>query len=335
MWANVAILHRARIAHGLLDAEHVVISPEGPWIVGFDDARATGDDKLHSADVAELLVATASLVGEDRAVRAAVSVLGRPKLATALPFLQPGALTRTTRELAGDRRRKVADLLERLRESGAAAAGVEPPELTHLRRLNATSVALAIGALVATAVLLDEVGDPGDVWDVVRGADWRWIALALVFSFASNVGYAIGLMGTVPLRLPLWPTTEVQLGMSFSNLAVPAIGGQGMQVRYLQKMGIDLSSAVAAGGVLSAVGNLIAALGLFVLAVVIAPTQTDFSLLPTTGLLELTVIVIVVVALASALVLAVPTLRRVTLPPVQRASSTMLVVLRRHTSSRC
>ena len=101
-----------------------------------------------------------------------------------------------------------------------------------------------------------------------------------------------------------------------------------MQVRYLQKMGIDLSSAVAAGGVLSAVGNLIAALGLFVLAVVIAPTQTDFSLLPTTGLLELTVIVIVVVVLASALVLAVPRLRRVTLPPVQRASSTMLVVLR-------
>ncbi len=328
MWTNVAILQRARIAHGLLDAEHVVISPEGPWIVGFDDARATGDDERHSADVAELLVATASLVGEDRAVRAAVSVLGRPKLATALPFLQPGALTRTTRELAGDRRTRVADLLERLRESGAAAAGVEPPELTQLRRLNRTSTAMAIGALVATAVLLDEVGDPGDVWDAVRGADWRWIALAFVFSFASNIGYAIGLMGTVPLRLPLWPTTEVQLGVSFSNLAVPAIGGQGMQVRYLQKMGIDLSSAVAAGGVLSAVGNLIAALGLFVLAVVIAPAQTDFSLLPTTGLLELTVIVIVVVALASALVLAVPKLRRVALPPVQRASSTMLVVLR-------
>ena len=135
-------------------------------------------------------------------------------------------------------------------------------------------------------------------------------------------------MGTVPVRLPLWPTTEVQLGVSFSNLAVPAIGGQGMQVRYLQKMGIDLSSAVAAGGVLSAVGNLIAALGLFVLAVVIAPTGADFSLLPTTGLLALTVIVIVVVALASALVLAVPKLRHVALPPVQRATSTMQVVLR-------
>jgi undecaprenyl-diphosphatase len=328
IWTNVAALHRARITHGLLDAEHIVVSPDGPWIVGFDDARATGDEERRSADVAELLVATGSLVGEARAVDAAVGVLGRPRLVAALPFLQAGALTRTTRHLAGDRRGEVADLLRRLRETGAEAAGVEPPELIQLRRLNLTSLAMAIGALVATAVLLDEVGDPGQVWTTVRGADWTWIALAFVFSFASNVGYAIGLMGTVPVRLPLWPTTEVQLGVSFSNLAVPAIGGQGMQVRYLQKMGIDLSSAVAAGGVLSAVGNLVAALGLFVLAVVIAPAHADFSLLPTTGLLEVTVIVIVVVALASAVVLAVPTLRRIAVPPVQRATSTMRAVLR-------
>ena len=328
IWTSVASLHGARITHGLLDAEHIVVSSDGPWIVGFDDARATGDDERRATDVAELLVATGSLVGDERAVRAAVGVIGRPKLVAALPFLQSGALTRTTRHFAGDRRKEVADLLRRLRETGAAAAGVDPPELTQLRRLNPTSLALAIGALVATAVLLDEVGDPGQVWATVRGADWAWIALAFVFSFASNVGYAVGLMGTVPVRLPLWPTTEVQLGVSFSNLAVPAIGGQGMQVRYLQKMGIDLSSAVAAGGVLSAAGNLVAALGLFVLAVVVAPAHADFSLLPTTGLLETTAIVVVVVALGSAFVLAVPRLRRVAVPPVQRATSTMRAVLR-------
>jgi uncharacterized membrane protein YbhN (UPF0104 family) len=135
-------------------------------------------------------------------------------------------------------------------------------------------------------------------------------------------------MGTVPRRLPLLPTTEVQLGMSFSNLAVPAIGGQGMQVRFLQKMGIDLSSALAAGGVLSTVGNLIAALGLFVLAVIVSPMHADFSLLPTTGLLELTVIVVVVVALASAAVLAIPRVRHVAVPPIRRATSTMRMVLR-------
>jgi hypothetical protein len=112
-------------------------------------------------------------VGDARAVNTAVGVLGRPRLVAALPFLQTGVLTRTTRQLAGDRRREVSHLLERLRKTGAEVAGVEPPELTQLRRLNLTSLAMAIGALVATAVLLDEVGDPGQVWTTVQGADWQ------------------------------------------------------------------------------------------------------------------------------------------------------------------
>ena len=58
-------------------------------------------------------------------------------------------------------------------------------------------------------------------------------------------------MGTVPIRLPLGPTVELQVAMSFSNLAIPAVGGLGVQVRYLQKQGVDLPSAVAAGGVLN------------------------------------------------------------------------------------
>ena len=135
-------------------------------------------------------------------------------------------------------------------------------------------------------------------------------------------------MGTVPVRLPLWPTTELQVAMSFSNLAVPAIGGQGMQIRYLQQMGVDLPSAIAAGGPLSSVGNLVAVLGLFVIAVVIEPSRANLSLLPTTGLIELTVIVVAVVAIASAAVMSVPRFRHAALPPIRRAATTMQIVLR-------
>jgi uncharacterized membrane protein YbhN (UPF0104 family) len=177
-------------------------------------------------------------------------------------------------------------------------------------------------------VLLYDVGDPESVWHTVRAADWSLIVAACFFSFVSNIGFAIGLMGTVPLRLPLWPTTEVQIAMSFSNLAVPAIGGQGIQIRFLQQMGIDLSSAVAAGGVLSAAGNLVAALGLFVVAIVIEPAHADFSLLPTTGLVELTVIVSALVAVASLSLLMVPRLRHAATPPLRRAASTLQIVLR-------
>jgi uncharacterized membrane protein YbhN (UPF0104 family)/tRNA A-37 threonylcarbamoyl transferase component Bud32 len=328
MWANVVALHRARVVHGRLDSEHVAVSPEGPWIVDFDDARATAGAERRARDNAELLVTTASLVGVDRAVSAALRTLDRGDLVAALPLLQPAALTRTTRRDVSARGLQLTDLLQHLRGRAAAAVGVEPPEPTELRRLQPTNAALAIGALVATAVLLNDVGDPGELWATFRHADWSWIAVAFVASLASNVGYAIGLMGTVPSRLPLWPTTEVQIAMSFSNLAVPAIGGQGLQVRYLQKTGSDLGTAIAAGGVLSSVGALIASLGLFALAVVIGPTHADFSLLPASGLLALTVAVVVFVVVVSAVVLAVPKLRRLTLPPVRRATASVATVLR-------
>jgi undecaprenyl-diphosphatase len=328
MWANVVALHGVRVVHGRLDSEHVAVSPEGAWIVDFDDARATASAERRARDHAELLVTTAALVGVERAVAAALRTLDHADFVAALPFLQPAALTRSTRRDVSARQLQLGDLLQRLRATAAAAAGVEPPEPTELRRIQPSSAALAIGALIATVVLLNDVGDPGELWATFRDADWNWIAVALVASFASNIGYAIGLMGTVPSRLPLWPTTEVQIAMSFSNLAVPAIGGQGLQVRYLQKTGSDLGTAIAAGGVLSTVGNFIASLGLFTLAVVIGPTHADFSLLPASGLLELTVVVVVVVAFASAVVLGVPKLRRLTVPPVRRATASVATVLR-------
>ncbi len=187
---------------------------------------------------------------------------------------------------------------------------------------------MATGALVAIALLLSDVGDPGAVWATVHTADWSWIALAAVLALLSNVAYAIGLQGTVPVRLPLWPTTEVELGMSFSNLAIPAIGGQAMQIRYLQKVGIDLSSAVAASGILSTAGALIAGVGLFVTALVLDPARVDLALIPTDGLLALALGVVVVGALVSAVVAGVPRLRERVVPLIARATSTMWTAVR-------
>src|SRR6202035_1757578 len=125
--------------------------------------------------------------------------------------------------------------------------GVAPPALAQLQRFRTSSVILAASSLVAIGVLLDQVGHPSQVWDAAQQARWGWAALALAISLATNIPYAIALMGTLPLRLPLWPTTELQLGMSFSNLAIPMIGGTGFQIRLLQRQGADLPTAGAAG----------------------------------------------------------------------------------------
>jgi uncharacterized membrane protein YbhN (UPF0104 family)/membrane-associated phospholipid phosphatase/predicted Ser/Thr protein kinase len=328
LWADADALRRARVVHGDLDADHVIVVEEQPWIVAFDDATISGDPHDHAKDTAQLLASTAALVGDERAVAAAVAVIGRPMVALALPLLQPAALSSSTRTLSGEGRRGFGDRLERLRDVAATAIGIEVPEPVQIRRITATGAAMALGALIAVGALLVDVGDPVEVVNTMQRADWSWLALAIVVAFAANVAYAVALQGTVRTRLPLLPTTELQVAMSFSNLAVPAIGGQGMQVRFLQKLGVDLPSAVAAGGVLSGFGGLVAAFGCFAVALLVEPAHVDLSLIPTNGLLLLLVVVAVLVVLASALLAALPGLRAKVVPPLARASRTMLDSLR-------
>lgn len=328
LWSNADALARGRIVHGDLDPDHVVVADGQPWFVGFDEAEVTGDSHRYAVDVAELLAATAALAGDERAVRAAVTVIGRPAVALALPFLQPAALSPATRKLFDERHRGLAARLDGLRQHAGRAIGIEPPELVQVRRVTPTGAAMALGALVAVGALLIDVGDPATVVDTMRHADWIWIVLALLVALSANVAYAVALQGTVRVPLPVVPNTELQLAMSFSNLAVPAIGGQGMQVRFLQKLGVDLSSAVAAGGVLSGFGALVAALGCFAVALAVEPARVDLSLIPTDGLLLLLVVLAALVVLVSGLLVLVPELRRRALPPLSRASQTISEALR-------
>ena len=329
VWEQVVRLHTsAHVVHGALDADHVVIAPDGPWLVGFAAGSSSGSAHQAAVDVAQLLAATAQIVGNERAVRAAATALGTDAVLAALPLLQPSVLPRRARHLVGLGRGTARQRLHQLRAAGGAVLGVEAPELVQLQRISGTSLAMAVGTLVAAAVLLVDVGDPTDVLGTFQHANGSWILVAFVLSFASNIGFAMGLQGTVPLRLPLWPTTELQVAMSFSNLAVPGIGGTGMQVRYLQKQGVDLPSAIAAGGLLATVGNLVAAVGLFVLALAVEPAHINLALLPTSGLAELTLAVAAAVCVAAAVIGGIPRIRRTVMPPVIRAASTMWAAVR-------
>ena len=149
-----------------------------------------------------------------------------------------------------------------------------------------------------------------------------------MLSLATNIPYAIALMGCVPDRLPLWPTSETQLAMSFGNLAIPAIGGIAIQIRYLQKRGLDLASAVGAGGLLSTVGNVVCQILLFVIAVVLSPTTIDIGPIDTASAIEVVLIAIVVIFVAIGLIWGIPRLRKAIVPPVKSAASTIWEAVR-------
>jgi uncharacterized membrane protein YbhN (UPF0104 family) len=328
LWHQVSRLHEARLAHGTLNADHVVLSESGPAIFDFSASSVTGQTDRRPADVAELLVATASVVGDERAVAAAAQVLNPDCLADALPFLQTAALSRETRGAAGPKRKELHARLKHLSELGAAAAGTEVPPLEELHRVKTSNLLMAVGMLIAAGALLSQVGDPAELWDTVTRAQWDWLLLAFVLSMSTNTAFAIALMGTVPIGLPLWRTTELQVSMSFSNLAVPAVGGMAAQIRFLQKQGASLASAVASGGLLSSVASPIVQLGIFGLALALTPDPVDFLNVPTSSIVDLVLAVVAVLFVAAGVIFGIPRIRKAALPPLKQAAATLWSALR-------
>ncbi|MFF1481542.1 lysylphosphatidylglycerol synthase domain-containing protein [Streptomyces sp. NPDC058301] len=97
-WRQVRALQSRRIAHRRLAGDAILVDRSGTVIL--TDLRggeiAAGDVVLRM-DIAQLLVTLGLRVGAERAVAAAVEVLGPDTVADSLPLLQPIALTRSTR----------------------------------------------------------------------------------------------------------------------------------------------------------------------------------------------------------------------------------------------
>ncbi|WP_435191909.1 lysylphosphatidylglycerol synthase domain-containing protein [Streptomyces sp. bgisy126] len=97
-WRQVKALQSRRIAHRRLTGDAILVDRSGRVVL--TDLRggeiAAGDLVLRM-DVAQLLTTLGLRVGAERAVAAAVEVLGPDTVANCLPLLQPIALSRSTR----------------------------------------------------------------------------------------------------------------------------------------------------------------------------------------------------------------------------------------------
>ncbi|MFC7304977.1 YbhN family protein [Streptomyces monticola] len=97
-WLQVQALQSRRIAHRRLAGDAILVDRSGKVII--TDLRggeiAAGDLVLRM-DIAQLLTTFGLRTGAERAVAAAVGVLGPDAIADCLPLLQPIALSRSTR----------------------------------------------------------------------------------------------------------------------------------------------------------------------------------------------------------------------------------------------
>jgi uncharacterized membrane protein YbhN (UPF0104 family)/tRNA A-37 threonylcarbamoyl transferase component Bud32 len=136
-WHQLKALQSRRIAHRRLAGDAILVDRSGTVIL--TDLRggeiAAGDVVLRM-DVAQLLTTLGLRAGAERAVSAAVAVLGPDAVADSLPLLQPIALSRSTRatlrRLSRERSQRQREaVLEasqaakeaRAREKGESAAG--------------------------------------------------------------------------------------------------------------------------------------------------------------------------------------------------------------------
>jgi undecaprenyl-diphosphatase len=318
LWRQVGLLHSARITHGALDVDHFVIDGERVTVVGWSRAATGVGARGADRDVAQLLALTTALVGELRAVAAARRAVGPARIAAALPFLQAAALPSPTRDRL-DHGDGLETNLEHLREHAATVTDHDVPELHRLYRVHPRQLLMAIGALVGIAVLFSRVGDPAEFWASIRDANWWYVALAFVLGLATDIAFALAFVGTVPVRIPLWPAIELQSSLSFANLAVPVAADTAMQIRFLQKNGLDLSESVATGGILSSVSEIIIQLALFGLALWLAPDSIEFGKIDTEQIVVVVLIAIFAVGVGAAVMFSVRRIRRAVIPPVLRA----------------
>jgi uncharacterized membrane protein YbhN (UPF0104 family) len=255
-WSALALLEELKVAHQQIDPETAAVVSGEVGLVDFGAATVAPTSAQLVTDRVQLLLTTASLVGDERALRAATDALGADGVAALLPYLQSAALTTSLRKALDRAGLDVDDL----RARAAETVGVEAPELARLRRVSVRAfVQIALFGFAAYTIL-DAAGDVdwGDVLSTIGEASWTWIAFAFLVAQLPRVSQALSTLGSVPTAMPFGPVYAMQLATGYMNVALPSnLARMAVNVRFFQRQGLSAPTAVASGAIDSFAGTLV------------------------------------------------------------------------------
>ncbi len=276
VWRSVALLQQHRLGHGSLRPEHILVAPDGKArFSAFARAQLNAPPEVLGSDLVDLLATTAVRIGPRRATACALVGLGPELLASALPYLQPLALTgparravvhydqaraRAARAKEGRRTLRPGgrpNLLRDLAAEISTAAHAKAVPSAQLARFTWKSVLGLAGAFLVLHLVLPQLANAPAAVDALRDANWWWVLAVLPITFLSQAFSTSLQLGTIPDRLPFGPTYQVQFASSFLNRITPSnVGGMALNLRYLQKTGIETGAATASVGLQSLAGAL-------------------------------------------------------------------------------
>jgi uncharacterized membrane protein YbhN (UPF0104 family) len=310
LWDDVARLRAARVAHGALDGEHVLAGDSTATIVDFDQGSISASDARLDLDVAQALVTTALQVGATRAVDAAAGILSVDALRAAQRYLTKPALTPATRRaLRADK-----GLLDDVTAAVAARTDGELVPPVELRRVKPLNLVMVVALVFAVWVILGQVGSLSDLWATLKTADWPWLVVGFVLAQSTAVAFACNTLGSVPQAIPLVPAVLLQMAVSFVNLVAPTGASAAiMNIRFLQKQGVEVGAATSSGVLLGLAGT-VTQFTLFALTAIVVGQEASLSDVGGVGPdheeRSLILLLVLVGAVVLGIALAVPLLRR-------------------------
>ncbi len=243
VWQQVAMLHRAGVAHRRLTMQNLLVDDHGaPCLIDFDEAEAAASDRELAKDVADLLVESALAAGPEPAVDAAVDAMGPAPVASALPLLQPLAFSRRVRQ----RLKASPDVLPALRARVQERTGTKEVELARLERVRPRTLLIMIASTLAFYSLLPQLANLDDTLNAFDEANWWWFGGLLVASAVTYFVSAVALAGSVPARVPYFPALRARVASSFTALVGPSnAGGLALMGRFLERSGVPAGEASA------------------------------------------------------------------------------------------
>jgi glycosyltransferase 2 family protein len=311
LYRQLLTLRRARIAHGAISGDALLVDPTAQTVVlaDFRNATASASPDQLDRDMAGAMAATAVAVGAERAASAAARCLDPEMLRGALRHLHKPALDPALgRSLRGKR-----GLLEDVRQRAAQASSIDLPTLVEPRRVSWPTLIMIIGTLIGGWALIGVLIDVSKSFDTVIGADWLWVIMAFILAQLAYVASAVEAVGSVSGPLPFARAVAVEVANSFSALAggTPAVFAT--RVRFYQQQGYDATVALSSGAIM-ATSSWIAIAVLFLVSLPFSWGSIHLEATPQSGgnskLVWIILAVVVVVALAAGLLLAVPRLRK-------------------------
>jgi uncharacterized membrane protein YbhN (UPF0104 family) len=311
LYRQLLILRHARISHGAISGETVLVDAAAQTVVltDFRNGVASASADQLDRDLAGALAATAVAVGTGRAAASAARGLPPEVLGSVLRHLHKPALD----PAVGRSLRAQPKLLEEVRQQAAQAASIEPPELAQPRRVSWATLIMVVGSLIGGWALIGVLIDVSRSFDTVIGAEWLWVIVALVLAQAAYVALAIEGIGSVAGPLPFGRAVAVEVANAFSGLAGGSAAVFATRVRFYQKQGYDSSVALSSGAIMT-VSSWVAKVVLFLVSLPFAWGTIHVVVTPESGgdskLVWIILAVVVAVGLVAGLALAVPRLRR-------------------------